>query len=230
MSSTPKRITIDAPGEMVILAARHLDATESPVRVGTVVDSAARSAITTVLRYIATAHNSPAAEPGAVHTAVQGRCPACRGASLFLGDGGHVTCSRLDCPTPTLADEYLHGETDQPVIGEIQVARQRGRGVIVDHAPARALLGLRIIRDLAWPANIAEVGDPDLVNIADQVLYRVIGYDPGQASLIVELVEDWRPAPTVKLSQSEAAEIRSRWQERYGKPGTCNHEPTGGTQ
>ncbi|MDX3515893.1 hypothetical protein PV755_44550 [Streptomyces caniscabiei] len=89
----------------------------------------------------------------------------------------------------------ITGPHDCPGIGEIQVTRQRGRGVIVDHAPARALLGLRIIRDLAWPANIAEVGDPDLVNIADQVLYRVIGYDREHTSLIVELVEDWRTNP-----------------------------------
>ncbi|MFJ1667370.1 hypothetical protein ACIOK4_13475 [Streptomyces bottropensis] len=54
-----KRILIDAPSEMTILAARHLDATEGPVQTGSIVDTSARSAITTVLRYIATAHNAP---------------------------------------------------------------------------------------------------------------------------------------------------------------------------
>jgi hypothetical protein len=58
--SDRKRILIDAPSEMVILAARHLDATEGPVQVGRIVDTATRSAITTVLRYIDTAHNAPA--------------------------------------------------------------------------------------------------------------------------------------------------------------------------
>jgi hypothetical protein len=53
-----KRITIDVPSEMTILAARHLDATEGPVQIGSTVDTATRSAITTVLRYIATAHNA----------------------------------------------------------------------------------------------------------------------------------------------------------------------------
>lgn len=94
---------------------------------------------------------------------------------------------------------YQHGITephDCPGLGEIQLTRQRGRGVIVDHAPKRALIGLHIIRDLAWPANIAGVGDPDLVNIADQVLYRVVGYVPEQAALIVDLVEDWRENPS----------------------------------
>lgn len=40
---------------------------------------------------------------------VQGRCPACGAASLFLGEGGHVTCSRIDCPEPSAADDMLHG-------------------------------------------------------------------------------------------------------------------------
>ncbi|MFF7130361.1 hypothetical protein [Streptomyces sp. NPDC008240] len=41
---------------------------------------------------------------------IQGRCPACRGDSLFIGSGGYITCSRLDCPNPSAADELLHGE------------------------------------------------------------------------------------------------------------------------
>lgn len=39
---------------------------------------------------------------------VQGRCPACHRNTLFLGNGGHVTCSRLECPNPCAADELLH--------------------------------------------------------------------------------------------------------------------------
>lgn len=54
-----KRILIDPPGEAVILAARHLDATEGRVQVGSSVDASTRSAITCVLNYIATAHNAP---------------------------------------------------------------------------------------------------------------------------------------------------------------------------
>ncbi|GHG15289.1 DUF6085 family protein [Streptomyces filamentosus] len=42
--------------------------------------------------------------------AVQGRCPACRGTSLFLGTGGHVTCARIDCPNPCATDDLLHGQ------------------------------------------------------------------------------------------------------------------------
>ena len=59
--STAARILVDPPDGATILAARHLDATEGPVQIGATVDTATRSAITTVLRYIAKAHDSPAA-------------------------------------------------------------------------------------------------------------------------------------------------------------------------
>lgn len=63
MTGQPKHITIDAPSEMTILAARHLDPAEGPAQVGNVIDTATRSAITTVLRYVAKAHNIPQTAP-----------------------------------------------------------------------------------------------------------------------------------------------------------------------
>jgi hypothetical protein len=223
-TTSRKRIAIEAPSEMVILAARHLDATEGPVQVGAIVDSATRSAITMVLRYISNAHNSPAPE-----------APVATEETAVTSDSQRrrLTLNCSTCGTTGITVWADHANKC-PGIGEIQVSRQLGHGVIVDHAPARARIGLHILRDLAWPANIAEVGGPDLVNIADQVLYRVVGYDPGTASLIVELVEDWRKPHVITFDKSvmdeEAAAFKARWQERYGKPGTCNHEPTGGTQ
>lgn len=38
---------------------------------------------------------------------VQGHCPACGHASLFLGSGGYVTCSIRECPDPTLVADIL---------------------------------------------------------------------------------------------------------------------------
>jgi hypothetical protein len=38
---------------------------------------------------------------------VQGHCPMGCGELLFLGEGGHVTCSWIECPRPTAADELL---------------------------------------------------------------------------------------------------------------------------
>jgi hypothetical protein len=35
--------------------------------------------------------------------AVKGRCPACNAASLFLGEGGYVTCAMASCGDPAAA-------------------------------------------------------------------------------------------------------------------------------
>jgi hypothetical protein len=47
---------------------------------------------------------------------VQGNCPACSSASLFLGNGGYVTCSRIDCPEPDAASTAL----ERRLVGEAQ--------------------------------------------------------------------------------------------------------------
>jgi hypothetical protein len=51
---------------------------------------------------------------GAGFPHVAGRCPACRGSSLFLATAGHVTCSRLECPDPCAADDMLHADQPEP--------------------------------------------------------------------------------------------------------------------
>lgn len=40
-------------------------------------------------------------------TDVIGYCPMGCGQTLFLGSGGHVTCSYLECPNPASVDELL---------------------------------------------------------------------------------------------------------------------------
>lgn len=43
------------------------------------------------------------------HMDVAGVCPACNNEVLFVGAGGHVTCSWTECPNPCAADDLLHG-------------------------------------------------------------------------------------------------------------------------
>lgn len=38
---------------------------------------------------------------------VQGKCPACGSNSLFLGEGGYVTCGMRPCPQPDLVSDLL---------------------------------------------------------------------------------------------------------------------------
>lgn len=47
---------------------------------------------------------------------VQGNCPACGRASLFLGTGGHVTCSELSCPKPEAPDRILADRETEHIV------------------------------------------------------------------------------------------------------------------
>lgn len=46
-------------------------------------------------------------EASAHYPRVEGECPECGCESLFLGDGGYVTCSRIDCSSPSSPSEVL---------------------------------------------------------------------------------------------------------------------------
>lgn len=43
---------------------------------------------------------------------VSGECPMGCGRTLFLGNGGHITCSLIGCPRPGAVDELLHRERE----------------------------------------------------------------------------------------------------------------------
>lgn len=116
------------------------------------------------------------------------------------------------------------GQHDCPGLGEITVTRQLGHGLIVTAAPRRARMALTLLTNSAHGLTMAS---NDQINIADQVLYQVVAYDPETAALVLELVEDWRPASGVltfdrRLTEAEMEETRSRWRETYGKPGTAH--------
>lgn len=59
----------------------------------------------------------------------------------------------------------------------------------VDEAPQRAKMDVDL---LAQPGLYLRVAHGDVV-IADQVVYRITGYNPDDCMLLLELVKDWRP-------------------------------------
>lgn len=73
--------------------------------------------------------------------------------------------------------------------GEIQLTRHLGRGPTVDTAPQQAKFDVDL---LALPGSYLRVEEGHIV-IADQVIYRITGYDPSDCALTLELVTDWRP-------------------------------------
>jgi len=106
-----------------------------------------------------------------------------------------------------------HTQHDCPGLGELQLSRQLGRGLIVDHAPPRVRMALHVLATAQYGAALQQ---PDMINVGDQVLYQVTGWDPESATLLLNLVQDWRPMPTAKLSEADVEEIKTRWLETYG--------------
>jgi hypothetical protein len=110
-----------------------------------------------------------------------------------------------------------------PGIGDIQVTRQLGRGLIVDKAPPRARMTLALLAEHGYGLSMAS---DNQINIADQVLYEVTGYDADSASLLLELVEDWRKPSVLtfdrKLTDAEMEDIKTRWREAHGTPGAAH--------
>ncbi len=47
---------------------------------------------------------------------VQGYCPACGLNSLFLASGGYVTCSRIDCPNPSVVSDILDDRETEHIV------------------------------------------------------------------------------------------------------------------
>ncbi|MFD1940545.1 DUF6085 family protein [Nonomuraea mangrovi] len=76
---------------------------------------------------------------------IAGRCPACKGATLFVGVGGHVTCSRLDCPAPTAADDALH-EDGYTFIREADLADVCARAGLAEERLTLARQALQLDR------------------------------------------------------------------------------------
>lgn len=49
-------------------------------------------------------------------TRVAGYCPMGCGETLFLAEGGHVTCAYLDCPAPCKLDDLLHDRETEHIV------------------------------------------------------------------------------------------------------------------
>lgn len=47
---------------------------------------------------------------------VQGFCPMGCGETLFLGSGGYVTCSWIDCPNPTAVSDILANQETEHIV------------------------------------------------------------------------------------------------------------------
>ncbi|MFD5208376.1 hypothetical protein ACFWNF_15800 [Streptomyces anulatus] len=113
---------------------------------------------------------------------VQGRCPACGAASLFLGEGGHVTCARIECPNPCAADDLLHG-------GEAALAQALGgdraaRVIAYNlHCHGHSLAEVRRMTDEEFRA-VPGIGDTSLATIRQAFPAQPPGEPQGQPPVV----------------------------------------------
>lgn len=90
-----------------------------------------------------------------------------------------------------------------PEYADIVFTRHQGQAITIDGpAPTHTRIALRVLADRYTYLHMAA---PDTIVFADQVVYRVTGYDEGACALTLELVEDWRPAPDTEPSSVEPA-------------------------
>lgn len=97
---------------------------------------------------------------------------------------------------------------------DIVFTRHQGQAITVDTAPTRARVQLRVLTDRYAYLHMPT---PDTVVFADQVVYRITGYDTVARALELELVEDWRPADTPPAPEPavEYEKLKARWQEAH---------------
>jgi len=46
------------------------------------------------------------------------KCPSCNGSFIFIGEGGYLTCSYVDCPEPDIAKKVAQLESENDVLRE----------------------------------------------------------------------------------------------------------------
>ncbi|MFE0800101.1 hypothetical protein [Streptomyces sp. NPDC058812] len=64
------------------------------------------------------------------------------------------------------------------------------------------------------------------LRLANETLTAALdGKQPAPAPAATQTTDDRRLTFDHRLSKEEVEEIRARWLERHGTPGTCNHEP-----
>ncbi|MFE7485446.1 hypothetical protein [Streptomyces sp. NPDC057552] len=141
---------------------------------------------------------------------VQGRCPACGAASLFLGEGGHVTCARIECPNPCAADDLLHG--GEAALVQALGGDRTGRLIAYNlHCHGHSLADVRRMTDEEFRA-VPGIGDTSLATIRRAFPARPSGEPQRQPPVVAtaRIQLDAATPTTVNLPEFERAQAVAR--------------------
>lgn len=85
----------------------------------------------------------------------------------------------------------LRSKQATPVTYEdLRVRLVLGRGIVIDTAPQHTKISLGLLTDRYVGIRLDE---PGIIRIAEQVAYKITGYDPADCTLTLRLTRDWRP-------------------------------------
>lgn len=145
---------------------------------------------------------------------VQGRCPACGTAGLFLGSGGYVTCSTADCPELDAATTVLEGGANWPAVRAALLAEAIAR-VEDPEERAKTTTGL----GLGW-----EAARDVLRRMADEAqqptsLAETIAAKREEPAF-VQLAEAWSTSGGL-IDDGPPAPLRRAWDDCPGFPEQC---------
>lgn len=138
---------------------------------------------------------------------VQGRCPACGGASLFLGEGGHVTCWRTACVAPSAADQLLQG--DEAALAALLGGGPAGRGIA----------GMLTMRGFTFP-KLWQATDDELTavpGIGEESLARIRTAIPSPTPEEQASPVDWQA-----IAEQRERELRTVGETRHAAERRAN--------
>lgn len=107
---------------------------------------------------------------------VMGFCPMGCGATLFLGEGGHVTCSFVECPAPDAVDRLLADRDTEHIV------RFDEQGFSMQH-PLRERLDGALL-DCTLHARLR--AEPEMP-VPEPGVYRVVEVDGALAATLSDL-------------------------------------------
>ncbi len=109
---------------------------------------------------------------------VQGRCPACGGEALFLGEGGYVTCARDTCPWPDATSALLdrpmlpRWDDNDPLLNDLAVAIwdscQHQATTVVDDPRNIARAAAQVVQPLAEQLATAQAAARERADILEE--------------------------------------------------------------
>lgn len=146
---------------------------------------------------------------------VQGECPACNLRSLFLGQGGHVTCSNLECPLPDTMVAFKVRETGMPFF------RRGDRLPTGEEFVAYTEDGTPLWKEpVPLPPMTVPLDDYEIANLREGLLaLRELGCDTGDwLGQILNKLPAARTQPNASVLEQIGRAVHTVDYQRKGQP------------